>query len=297
MMTEPNRKAIIVGISGPSSSGKTTLARLLRDVFPHTFILHEDDFYRPETELPSKDGLLDWDCAEAINFDEMARALEHIRAEGTFPPPTSQSLCPRSRLTSAQPFVDSMEDQNTVGKCPVPESAISAAKSRVEAWLAPGQAGHAIFSNPDLLRLCILDGFLLFGPDPPLRRITDELLDVKLFLTVSRQKATARREARDGYVTLEGFWTDPPGYVDKIVWPNYAESHAWLFEDGDVEKRLRRDVLSEKNILALPAVISQSGGESGGEKGGKGLDVDMQVMFQWAVETLMWKLEDITNKR
>lgn len=44
------KKALVVGISGCSSSGKTTLARLLRDIFPHTFILHEDDFYRPETE-------------------------------------------------------------------------------------------------------------------------------------------------------------------------------------------------------------------------------------------------------
>ena len=44
------RKAVVVGISGASSSGKTTLARLLRDVFPGTFILHEDDFYKPEAE-------------------------------------------------------------------------------------------------------------------------------------------------------------------------------------------------------------------------------------------------------
>jgi nicotinamide/nicotinate riboside kinase len=50
-MTDVNsRKAVIVGISGASSSGKTTLGRLLRDVFPQTFILHEDDFYRPENE-------------------------------------------------------------------------------------------------------------------------------------------------------------------------------------------------------------------------------------------------------
>lgn len=45
-----NQKAVIVGISGASSSGKTTLARLLRDVFPNTFVLHEDDFYKPEAE-------------------------------------------------------------------------------------------------------------------------------------------------------------------------------------------------------------------------------------------------------
>lgn len=45
-----DRKAIIIGISGCSSSGKTTLARLLRDIFPNTFILHEDDFYKPDDQ-------------------------------------------------------------------------------------------------------------------------------------------------------------------------------------------------------------------------------------------------------
>lgn len=52
-----DQKAVVVGLSGCSSSGKTTLARLLRDIFPNTFILHEDDFYRPEEEsvLPRQD--------------------------------------------------------------------------------------------------------------------------------------------------------------------------------------------------------------------------------------------------
>lgn len=43
-------KALIVALSGCSSSGKTTLARLLRDIVPNTFILHEDDFYKAEEE-------------------------------------------------------------------------------------------------------------------------------------------------------------------------------------------------------------------------------------------------------
>lgn len=49
-MAQDDKRALILGISGCSSSGKTTLARLLRDIFPSTFILHQDDFYRPETE-------------------------------------------------------------------------------------------------------------------------------------------------------------------------------------------------------------------------------------------------------
>ncbi len=66
-------KAVIVGISGPSSSGKTTLARLLQRIFYgvqldcdsraqdndndndndnklNTFIIHEDDFYYPDDQ-------------------------------------------------------------------------------------------------------------------------------------------------------------------------------------------------------------------------------------------------------
>lgn len=49
-VTMEDKKTLIVSLSGCSSSGKTTLARLLRDIFPDTFILHEDDFYKPEEQ-------------------------------------------------------------------------------------------------------------------------------------------------------------------------------------------------------------------------------------------------------
>lgn len=102
------------------------------------------------------------------------------------------------------------------------------------------------------------------------------LLDLKIFLRASYAKAKARREARDGYVTLEGFWADPPGYVDQIVWPNYVESHAWLFEDGDVEGRFRRDVL-EREGIRVPE--------------GEPLDGDMEATLTWIVDLLLEELK------
>ncbi|CAG8953385.1 hypothetical protein HYFRA_00010133 [Hymenoscyphus fraxineus] len=258
-MSEP-RKAIIVGISGCSSSGKTTLSRLLRDIFPNTFVLHEDDFYRPENELPKKHDLLDWDCAEALSIPSMVKSLEHIHAHGTFPPD-----------------LDSKEDQNTVGKCPVPDSTIASLKATVQAWTAPGKPGHGLLDSPTHpLKLCIFDGFLLFSPS--MAEIQSQL-DIKLFLRVSYEKAKARREARSGYVTLEGFWEDPPGYVDKIVWPNYVEDHQWMFEDGDVEGKVKGEILKEW------AIETQSGG----------LDVDMGVTLEWAVKLLMERLPKIVG--
>lgn len=214
--------------------------------------------------------------------------MRHIHETGTFPVSlspcsTSWRLSRRSshgcipplrdpQLTN-QTFIASKEDQNSIGACPVPAPVIAAQKSRVAAWLAPSQPGHDIFSRPEGIHVCLLDGFLLYTPAvaPVMRG-----LDVKLFLLVSRAKATQRREARDGYVTLEGFWKDPPGYVDKIVWPNYAESHAWLFEGGDVEGRLDEEVLREQGIRAQVD---------------RGLDVDMSTTLEWTVGTIMEELE------
>lgn len=209
------------------------------------------------------DGLLDWDCAEAIDITEMERALSHIRSEGTFPP-----------------FVDSKEDQNSVGHFPASQEKIAAMKEKVSAWSSqPGQPGHDIFNNkPTPLRMCLLDGFLLYSP--PKFDKTMSLIDIKLFLQVSKAKATQRREARDGYVTLEGFWKDPPGYVDKIVWPNYVDAHKWMFVDRDVEGgKLAWDVLQERGILAQK--VQEDGV----------VDLDFEKTFEWVVDAVMTALE------
>ncbi|TVY59608.1 Nicotinamide riboside kinase [Lachnellula suecica] len=251
-----SRKAVVVGISGCSSSGKTTLSRLLRDIFPNTFVLHEDDFYRPEAELPRKHDLLDWDCAEALDIPRMGKSLDHISQNGTFPPD-----------------LDSKEDRNSVGECPVPGTTIESLKARVKSWTEPGNPGHGLL---DSTRLCIFDGFLLYSKS--MEPIQPQI-DIKLFLRVSYAKAKARREARSGYVTLEGFWEDPPGYVDKIVWPNYVEAHKWMFENEDVEGKLKEDVVKEWDIK------SQEGGA----------DVDMTTTLKWAVDTFMHQLPRIVK--
>lgn len=249
------------------------------------------------SRLPIKDGLVDWDCPEAINISDMKKALSHIRSEGTFPvsgstdqpsmhrsshgllqknpePPIGDARERRHAYqpVTLQPDVDSKEDQNSVGQCPISDTKIAAVKAKVDAWLQPGSPGYGILKEGKL-RMCLLDGFLLFCPQMV---SVMEVIDIKLFLLVSRAKATQRREARDGYVTLEGFWKDPPGYVDKIVWPNYAAAHEWLFEGGNVEGKLMTDVLRENGIQAQVD---------------KGLDVDFEVTLDWAVDSIMRSLE------
>ena len=237
--------------------------------------------------LPKKHGLIDWDCAEALSIPDIVKALQYIHRNGNFP--VSQNClshrsdhgvaCPLSKqtLTSLQPDLESKEDQNSVGQCPVSDDVIQALQSRVKIWTEKGNPGHGILtSSSNSIRLCIFDGFLLYSKS---MAAAQPQMDIKLFLRVSYAKAKARREARSGYVTLEGFWEDPPGYVDKIVWPNYVEDHKWMFENGDVEGKLQDDVMKEENIKCQ----------------GGGTDIDMATTLEWAVELIMAQLPMIAK--
>lgn len=202
---------------------KTTLSRLLRDILPKAFILHLDDFYLPDIQIPTKDGVQDWDCLESLNLPDFRDALSYIKAHGASPP----SLV-------------SKEDQNAVGEHGVDAAFIAECRSRIDTLFARKQ-----WDKP----IAIIDGFLLFSESmADIRR----LFDVKLFLRTSYAIAKTRREARSGYVTLEGFWEDPPGYVDQIVWPNYIKYHSFLFESEDVEGALDAGVCRELGIYGMP---------------------------------------------
>jgi nicotinamide/nicotinate riboside kinase len=243
-MTQP----LLIGISGPSSSGKTTLSRLLRDTFPpqHLTILHLDDFYLPDAEIPLKNNIQDWDCIESLNLPLLHSTLAHIKQNGTVP----------------ADFV-SKEDQNSVGQHGVSTSAIEKLRERVTTKVK-GRGWDR--------KIVIVDGFLLFSEE---MKDIRELFDVRLFLRTSYATAKRRREARSGYVTLEGFWEDPPGYVDQIVWPNYVKDHKFLFEAGGVERELDAGVCRELGIKGMP----------------REAEGDMERCLEWAVGVLQTVIE------
>jgi nicotinamide/nicotinate riboside kinase len=240
-------KCLLVGLSGPSSSGKTTIARLLRDILPNAFILHEDDFYKTDTEIPinKEHDLEDWDCLESINLPALESALKHVKANGALPSD-----------------LESKEDQNSVGKVNVDPTLVERLKQ---------QASNL---GQEHVRVAIVDGFLLYSQEMAVIRDT---FDVKLFLRTNYETAKKRREARSGYVTIEGFWADPPGYVDKIVWPNYVKDHKYLFHNDDVEGEVRDEVVSDLGIDIMPA-----------EKQG-----DLSACLEWAYNKLETALRSL----
>lgn len=241
-MSGLSSKAVLVGVSGVSSSGKTTLARLLRDILPDAFILHEDDFYKTDKEIPvNEDGLQDWDCLGSLDLDALEKALGFIKTNGHLPPD-----------------LESKEDLNAVGESGVDRQKVAELKEQA----------HVRLGKKEKLPIAIIDGFLLFSQD--MQRIRD-LFDIKLFLRADHKTVKQRREARTGYVTLEGFWEDPPGYVDKVVWANYAKDHAFLFEDGDVEGKLKEGLCQQLGIHTAPRAVQK----------------DMTACVDWAYTKIM----------
>ncbi|KAH7122212.1 P-loop containing nucleoside triphosphate hydrolase protein [Dendryphion nanum] len=232
---------LLVGISGPSSSGKTTLSRLLRDIFPSTFILHLDDFYLTDADIPLKDGIQDWDCVESLNLPLLHEALSYVKLHGKSPP-----------------SLESKEDLNSVGPHGVAPADIDHWKQYIGRLLE-----EYAWDTP----IAIVDGFLLFSESMAAIR---QLFDVKLFLRTSHTAAKKRRDARSGYVTLEGFWQDPPGYVDRIVWPNYVDDHAFLFENGQVHNALDLTVCHALGIDGMPLEAEE----------------DMGRCVEWGVQVL-----------
>lgn len=280
-----NRKSetIIIGLSGPSSSGKTTLARLLRQIFDcpgsSLFILHEDDFYKTDKLIPRKTftssqfgtrELDDWDCVDSLDLPLLKRVLSHIKLHGVTPDDFA-----------------SKEDQNAVGDSGVSEHEVRQYAEEVKAWIR--RASVVGGDDHKQVTICVVDGFLLF-PDPDckvgsgereLHDVLEPLLDLKLFLPSSREKTIDRRTKRTGYVTLEGFWEDPPGYVTDVVWPNYARDHAWLFgqTQGKDETLIRRAIDE--------GCVDRSTAEQRGVAVGPGCgDAHLKEILPWTIEMI-----------
>jgi nicotinamide/nicotinate riboside kinase len=229
-------KTLLLALSGPSCSGKTTLARLLRQTLsPHAFIIHEDDFYKTDAEIPVKNvvvngkaqELQDWDCLESVDLGLLEGMLSFVRREG--------------RIKTREEGFEGKEDKNEVGNVDIDRVV-------VVRWMERLKAVFEEVYDQQEVKIAIIDGFLLYSE--AMSQIRDSF-DIKILLRTSHDTVKRRRESRKGYVTLEGFWEDPEGYVDAIVWPNYVKDHKFLFRDGNVEGELDRDVCGKLGIEAM----------------------------------------------
>lgn len=171
-------RVLLVGIGGPTCSGKTTLTKHLLSLLPSSsrkpFIIHQDDFAPPESQLVWNEdvGSADWDDPDtSVDWTKLRRSLAYVKEHGQLPPDHS-----------------SHDDLNPLPDLPV-SSDVQEQCSRQLREAVHGQDVQVVF----------LDGFLLYH-DQQVRSI----IDVPIFLRIGRALLQDRRERRGGYVTAEG---------------------------------------------------------------------------------------------
>ncbi|KAL8883348.1 MAG: hypothetical protein Q9192_007229, partial [Flavoplaca navasiana] len=222
-----SQEAMLIGISGSPSSGKTTLARLLSLILPGTrasFIIHQDDFFVPDHLMtPSTKG-------ERANHRHIAdlsafkRFVEYSKHEGG-PPPAFRSMQP----------VDQRE--------------------RALSQISPGLLEHLqsiLTGVPGLQEdrpIGIVEGDLLYHSET-----IRSLLDIKILLRTSREESRARRfdKPHDKATGHERKSWDTRDYFNRTLWPHYAKEHAVLFDHGDVEDKPKLRVCQGIGITVQP---------------------------------------------
>jgi nicotinamide/nicotinate riboside kinase len=170
----------LIGIGGSSCSGKSTITNLLSHLLDGP-IVHQDAFYRPDSLIPLLNGVPNWDCPGAIDFDRFHATLRRIKNGSS-----EQILGPNR-----------------------PEMNLELTRNKEIAKLVQRIKDSKV-------KVVMVDGFLLYAD-----QVTSDLLDVSIFLCAPFEVLKSRRERRKTYVTPEGHWEDPPGYFEKIVWPMY----------------------------------------------------------------------------
>ncbi|KAL9588009.1 MAG: hypothetical protein Q9203_003175 [Teloschistes exilis] len=223
-----SQPALLIGISGSPSSGKTTLARLLSYALPPTtpwFIIHQDDFLSPRHLLvPGEGGELDTDGPHAFDMSAFKRLLGYAKREGRLP----------LGFHSTQP--DNARDRALVQ---VP-TALMAQMQVAFAHVSCLKEGRPVG---------IVEGSWFYQSET-----VRQLLDIKILLRASHGASRTRRFEKHDHHTGEprGALWHTRDYFDRVIWRNYVHAHEVLFENGDLEAKPTTSICDAVGISVQP---------------------------------------------
>ncbi|MCK5289672.1 MAG: hypothetical protein KAJ56_01895, partial [Candidatus Aenigmarchaeota archaeon] len=71
-------KPYLLGIAGPSASGKSTVSRMLIERYPSAVRINLDDFFFDKDTFPIHNGWSNWELPQNLNFSKLHSVLSDL---------------------------------------------------------------------------------------------------------------------------------------------------------------------------------------------------------------------------
>ena len=272
----------------------------------------------PYKQTLTGNQIQDWDSVEAFNIPLLTRTLSHLRATGSLPDglrsiqdlnEKTESGVSSQTITALRGYVSSRlaftggggggGDDDAGGKTLALLEGIllfSPAQDK-EHTLQPMQE---IFDARLFLPAAYEDvkrrrearsGYVTAGAEhehehehePPLPQRSSSADDTAGTGAGSATGPKAEAEAEAEAEGTSSFWVDPPGYVDDVVWPNYALSHSWLLLPTGTEGKDSAQVVREVGVgttVRRDVGVSVPPGRDPGR-------LSMEELLRWAVDEVL----------
>lgn len=216
-----SEKWIVVGISGATCSGKSTLAHKLHSAFPGSILINQDDYFHP-VDSPyhvkvEALGHLNWEIMTSLDMNCMRSDVSTLLSQN----PSSAVLPPKAKRSDCKQSVS-----------------------------GPPQS----CSNKAYHFIVILEGFLLLN-DPTISNVCD----LRYYLTLTKDQCWLRRSSRvydppdiPGYFELV-VWPEYEKHRDQVLSQvnmkviNGMETPESIFRDvaGEIQSKINERRISQ----------------------------------------------------
>ncbi|XP_022904121.1 nicotinamide riboside kinase 1 [Onthophagus taurus] len=183
-------KLLVIGISGVTCGGKTTLANELNKIFPNSKVISQDDYFLPIDDerhviIPHLNHI-NFDVSSSLDMKKMVESIQESIASTENLVETNVKIIEDDLVTKINPSFD------------VQSSVVQVAKNL-----------H--------INILIIEGFCIFAD-----KTIEELCNLKYFVTLDREECYNRRIQR----VYEP--PDCPGYFEDCAWPEYEKHYKYV---------------------------------------------------------------------
>ncbi|CRL08745.1 CLUMA_CG021281, isoform A [Clunio marinus] len=237
---------IVIGISGVTCSGKTTLAQTLYDHLKsltrqelkaglelnRVELINQDSYFRelndPNHQIIEKLNHFNWEVIESIDMDKMINDVMRILGTNFHLYKTRSCSLASNSLNENIFYHHYMEYSNN--------QHMRAVSGSDELFLTLDDRCKfkKLVKHNSLLNILIIEGFLIFN-----HPVTYDLCNIKFHLHVQYEVCYSRRIKR----TYDP--PDVPCYFEMVVWPLY-EKHLQEFKDREEVTFLNGDAPPDK---------------------------------------------------